>query len=135
MTKKNEPVFDEDGTHVYLTHPDLPENPPWACPVGVADSYIKDRGWLYAQPQDTTWDGLLDSTTAEPNGAQTGFDPTATGVSVEQVNDHLKKHAEANPGEVVRVLELEKAGAARKGILETGPFANWPEYDPNNGDS
>lgn len=53
------------------------------------------------------------------------FDPSADGVSVDDVNNHL---AESDEAEVARVLEAEAAGKARKGVLD-GPYA------PDRGDA
>jgi hypothetical protein len=47
------------------------------------------------------------------------FDPSADGVSVDDVNNHL---ANADDDEIQRVLAAESEGKARKGVLE-GPYA------------
>jgi hypothetical protein len=48
------------------------------------------------------------------------FDPSADGISVDDVNNHL---ANADEAEVQRVLAAEAAGKNRKGVVE-GPYAD-----------
>lgn len=110
--------YNAAGTHVLVHNPETGgrwECPPDHLPVALA------RGWELAGPAEEDLTGLYD---VEPE--QTGFDPAAH--SAADVNDYLALHAEKSPGEVVRVLELERAGKDRKSVVA-------PEgFDPNPGE-
>lgn len=110
------------GTHVHVRHEETGGR--WECPVDYLPT-AQLRGWRPVEPEDTSLDGLFDDSTAEAE-EQTGFDPAQH--DVQAVSDHLAAHAESAPGEVVRVLELERAGKNRKTVVV-------PEgFDPITGD-
>lgn len=111
---KQQPVYNTAGTHVHLFNPETGGQ--WECPADpdLLDLYVNKRGWEYAQPRDDSLDGLFDESTAE-GADQTGFDPGKA--SVDEVNAHLAQFASA-PGEVERVLELERAGRNRKTVTD-----------------
>lgn len=128
-TKQLQPVLNEAGTHVWLRYP--PTDATWACPLDVADFYL-GRGWEYSAAPGPTVEGLFDQSTAEgPN--QTGFDPADH--DVDEVNDHLAKYADASPGEVERVLELERAGQNRKTVVDPRPAPTDDDPASNQSDA
>ena len=110
MTKQH---YNTAGTHVYLRNPETDGE--WWCPVDVAPVFVDKRAWEYAEPRDTSLDGLFDDITAD-GFEQTGFDPSQH--TVEEINAHLSEHAASSPGEVVRVLELEAAGKNRASVKD-----------------
>lgn len=112
MAPKKEPVTNTAGTHVWMAHPGISE--PWACPVDFVKT-AQERGWTYADAPGA-------AVTAEGT-AQTGFDPAQHDVDV--VNAHLVKHLDA-PGEIERVLLLERDGKDRKTVVDPRE----PEQDP-----
>lgn len=114
MAKQPTAHVNSDGTHVHLTNPDIPDSS-WWCPIEVADVYVDGRGWVHAPPPDTSLDGLFDDSTPEGD-AQTGFDPAEH--TVAEINTHLAEHADTAPGEVDRVLALERAGQDRKTVVD-----------------
>lgn len=110
------------GTHVHVVHSETGGR--WECPLDYLPT-AQLRGWEPVPPEDHTLDGLFDDSSAEGEN-QTGFDPAEHGV--DDVTAHLAKFAEASPGEVLRVLELERAGKNRKTVVV-------PEgFDPITGD-
>lgn len=102
--------FNSAGTHVHVAHEETGGR--WECPVDYLPT-AQLRGWEPAEPQADNLDGLFDDASAEGE-EQTGFNPADHGV--DEVSEHLAAYAEASPGEVVRVLELERAGKNRKTI-------------------
>lgn len=113
MGAAKKPVLNVAGTHVWLHNPETGGT--WECPVDAAEVFVEKRAWEYADAPDTSADGLFDESTAEGE-AQTGFDPSAH--TVEEVNAHLALHADSTPGEVERVLELERAGKNRTTVVD-----------------
>jgi hypothetical protein len=110
------PVFNEAGTHVWLYNPMTDAY--WECGPEAAEVYTGNAAWDWQYATEAPGenaDGLFDESTAEGE-AQTGFDPAEH--TVEEVNEHLELHAESAPGEVDRVLELERAGKDRKTIVD-----------------
>lgn len=110
------------GTHVHVINDETGGR--WECPVDYLP-VARQRGWSPAEPEAHDLDGLFDDSSADGE-EQTGFDPA--GHTVEEVSDHLALHAEATPGEVVRVIELERAGKNRKTVVVPDGF------DPITGD-
>lgn len=114
--------YTDSGTHVHVIHEETGGR--WECPIDYLPT-ARLRGWEPAEPEDHDLDGLFDDSSAEGE-QQTGFDPAEHDVA--QVSAHLARHADASPGEVLRVLELERAGKNRKTI-------EVPEgFDPITGD-
>lgn len=113
-TVSQDQVLNAAGTHVWMQNPETGGT--WECPVDYAETAV-DRGWVYTEAYDDSLDGLFDQPGTGPGeelegGAiQTGFDPSEH--TVAEINDHLAQHAESAPGEVERVLELERAGQNR----------------------
>jgi hypothetical protein len=107
------PTLNNAGTHVWLHNPKTGGS--WECPVDAAETLVKYLDWEYAGAPDESFDGLFEESTAEGE-AQTGFDPAEH--TVEEVNAHLALHAESAPGEVERVLELERAGKDRTTVVD-----------------
>ena len=101
--------FDAERTHVWVKHSET--GGVWACPVDYLD-VARVRGWEPTDEPDTSLDGLFDEATAE-GSSQTGFDPAAH--NVDEVKTYLAEHQDS-PGEVERVLELERAGKNRSTI-------------------
>jgi len=114
--------YNAAGTHVHVVHEETGGR--WECPVDYLPT-AQLRGWEPAEPEDTSLDGLFDDSTAEGE-QQTGFDPAEHGV--DEISEHLALHAEASPGEVMRVIELERAGKNRKTVVVPDGF------DPITGD-
>lgn len=112
MAKRNVLHYNSAGTHVYVRN--VETGGEWECPVDYLP-VAELRGFEPCEPRDGALDGLFDDTTAE-GAAQTGFDPADH--NVDEVNAHLAAHAESSPGEVVRVLELERAGKNRSTIVD-----------------
>lgn len=121
MTKQ-QAVYNNGGTHVYVTTPSGDE---WECPVDYLPVALS-RGFELTEPRDKSLDGLFDDSTAE-GAAQTGFDPAKA--TVAEVNDHLVAH-QSSPGEIARVMELEAAGKNRPGVKDP----RLVESDPNPGE-
>jgi hypothetical protein len=116
---EQEMTYNAAGTHVLVYNPETDgrwECPPDYLPVALA------RGFELAGPAEDDYAGLFDD--AEPQ--QTGFDPTEH--TAAEVTDYLALHAEQSPGEVMRVLEAERAGKDRKSVVAPDGF------DPNPGD-
>lgn len=114
--------YNTDGTHVHVVHEETGGR--WECPVDYLP-VARLRGWEPAEPEDHDLDGLFDAGSAEGE-EQTGFDPAKH--TADEVSEHLAQHAEASPGEVVRVIELERAGKNRKSVVVPDGF------DPITGD-
>lgn len=110
------------GTHVHVVHAETGGR--WECPLDYLPT-AKLRGWEPAEPEGDDLDGLFDDSSAEGE-EQTGFDPAEHDVAA--VSAHLALHSEASPGEVERVLELERAGKNRKTVVVPDGF------DPITGD-
>lgn len=110
--------YNEAGTHVLVKHSETGGR--WESPVDYLP-VARMLGWEPAAPEENPLEGLVDE---EPE--QTGFDPSK--FSAAEVSEHLAAHAEASPGEVVRVLELERAGKNRKSVVVPDGF------DPITGD-
>jgi hypothetical protein len=106
MAKDKQPVYNTAGTHVYVLTPSGDE---WECPVDYL-SVALSRGFELTEPRDRSLDGLFDDASAE-GAAQTGFDPAKA--TVKEIDEHLAAHV-GEPGEIVRVLELEAAGKNRQ---------------------
>lgn len=104
MPKKQQPVYNAAGTHIYVQN--IESGDEWECPPDYLPVALS-HGFELAEPRDRSLDGLFD---------QTGFDPS--GHDVAEVNEHLAKHADSSPGEVSRVLELERAGQNRKSVVD-----------------
>lgn len=100
-------------THVWLHNPAT--GGLWECPVDLADLYVTRLGWEYGEPRDGSLDGLVD----EPV-EQTGFNPSEH--TAAEVSDYLALHADETPGEVSRVLELERADKNRKSVVVPDGF-------------
>lgn len=124
MAKKPELHYNADGTHIYVRHCETGSQ--WECPVDYLP-VAQLRGFEPCAPRDASLDGLFDDSTAEGE-SQTGFDPAEH--TVDEVNEHLAKYAEATPGEVERVLELERAGKNRSSIQPPAPVVG----EENTGD-
>lgn len=107
------PIHNAAGTHVYVRN--AASGDEWECPNDYLEVALQ-RGFELTAPRDKSLDGLFDESTAEPAGQQTGFDPAKH--TVDQVNAHLVEHAASSPGEVVRVLELERAGKNRVTVVD-----------------
>jgi hypothetical protein len=103
MAKAEQLHYNDAGTHVFVVDQDGNE---WECPVAHLP-VARLQGFTPTAPRDRSLDGLID---------QTGFDPADH--SVDEVNSYLAEHADASPGEVVRVLTLEQAGQNRKTIKD-----------------
>jgi hypothetical protein len=124
MAKNPQPVHNAAGTHTYVKNVETGQE--WECPNDYLPVALQ-RGFELTEPRDTSLDGLFDDASAE-GSAQTGFDPAEH--TVDEVNDHLAQHAASSPGEVVRVLELERAGKNRTTVID--PLA--PVGDDTPGD-
>jgi hypothetical protein len=110
MAETDLPINDL-GTHVHVHNAETGGY--WDCPI----SYLpiaRQRGWEPAERIDEGQpiNAIADAQPVEP----VLFDPSAPGVTAEDVSAHLAAHAEADPGEVERVLGLERAGKNRKTI-------------------
>lgn len=111
------------GTHVHVVNAETGGE--WDCPVDFLPVAVQ-RGWVPAVPVVAVYDDLFDPGTGpepgEPGGEpeETGFDPNEH--TVAEVNAYLDSLDGQAPGEVARVLEVERAGQNRKGIVE-GPHA------------
>ncbi|MEO5665514.1 MAG: hypothetical protein ABIR39_19790 [Nocardioides sp.] len=108
--------YNAAGTHVHVAHSETGGR--WECPVDYLPT-ARLRSWEPVEPEDDALDGLFDDSTAEGE-EQTGFDPAEH--DVDGVSAHLAEHAESSPGEVVRVLELERAGKNRKTVVVPDGF-------------
>lgn len=113
MSTDQQPIFNADGTHVFVRN--TASGDEWECPAGYLPVALV-RGFELTVPRDRSLDGLFDESTAEPAGQQTGFDPAEH--TVDEVNTHLRLYGETSPGEVDRVLELERAGQNRKTVVD-----------------
>ncbi len=128
MATKQQPIHNEAGTHVFVRNTSSGDE--WECPNGYLEVALV-RGFELTEPRDKSLDGLFDESTAEPVGQQTGFDPAEH--TVEEINAHLLAHGESSPGEVERVLELEKAGKDRKTVVDPRhPAGDADEHDSDN---
>lgn len=107
MSAKTKLTYNDSGTHAWVKHNE--SGGVWACPIDYLD-VAKLRGWEPTDAPDTSLDGLFDSS------EQTGFDPSKR--TVDEVNAHLAKHADSAPGEVARVLELERNGKDRATVVD-----------------
>lgn len=114
--------YNSAGTHVHVVHSETGGR--WECPLDYLPT-AKLRGWEPTEPETDDLAGLFDDSSAEGE-EQTGFDPAEH--SVDEVSAHLAKHAEASPGEVERVLDLERGGKNRKTVVVPDGF------DPITGD-
>lgn len=116
-------MAEQNPTHVWVQHEETGGT--WQCPADYLP-VAELRGWQIIDAPDTDLDGLFD----EPvDGVeQTGFDPSEH--SVKEVNEHLAEHAEQAPGEVERVLELERAGKDRATVTDPRTIPS----DTNPGD-
>ena len=108
--------YNDAGTHVLVYNPETDAR--WECPPDYLP-VAKARGWQPAEPEPDEYADVFAESTAEGEG-QTGFDPAEH--SVDEVSAHLAKHAESSPGEVERVLDLERAGKNRKTIAVPDGF-------------
>lgn len=123
-----QPIHNAAGTHVFVRNTSSGDE--WECPNDYLQVALL-RGFELCEPRDKSLDGLFDESTAEPTGQQTGFDPSTR--TVEEINDHLAEHAFSSPGEVERVLELEKAGKDRKTVIDPRQLAeDDDEHDSDN---
>lgn len=140
MAEQQEPVFNAAGTHIHLYNPETGGQ--WECPADVVGVYVA-RGWEYSPAPDYSLVGLFDDVppAERPEEGVTAFNPGDH--TVEEINAYLAEHAATAPGEVNRVVELERAGKNRKTVVnpldlqeegdEDDPDAD-PEHDPNNGE-
>lgn len=108
--------YTDTGTHVHVIHQETGGR--WECPVDYLP-VAQQRGWEPAEPEDASLDGLFDEASAEGK-EQTGFDPAEH--NADDVTAHLALYAESTPGEVVRVIELERAGKNRKSVVVPDGF-------------
>jgi hypothetical protein len=101
--------------HVWLYNPDTEAM--WQAPADYAH-IARARGWVDSDgPVDEFADAAADTVPAEIPPAediQTGFDPSEHGFK--EVLDYLNQYRDTAPGEVERVLSLERAGKNRKTI-------------------
>lgn len=89
----------------------------WGDPVDTPADRRRARATTQATPEPSGPDGpAADDEDVHDVGE---FDPSADGVTIDDVNNHL---ANADDNEVRRILAAEASGKARKGILE-GPYA------------
>jgi hypothetical protein len=105
-------TYNESGTHVLVKNSET--GGVWWSPADYLP-VARLRGWEPATVEEDPLEGLVDR---EPE--QTGFDPSAH--SAAEVSDHLALHAESAPGEVERVLSLERAGKNRKSVVVPDGF-------------
>lgn len=114
MSSQQKPVYNADGTHVFTKAPETGQE--WECPVAYLPTALA-RGFELTKPRDRSLDGLFDEATAEgPN--QTGFNPADHNVEGEGgVNAYLEANL-ASPGEIARVLDLERAGKNRVSVVD-----------------
>jgi hypothetical protein len=124
MATIQKPLYNADGTHVFVAAPETGDE--WECPVGYLPVALA-RGFELTEPRDKSLDDLFDDATAD-GGNQTGFDPGQH--TVEEVNAHLAEHAEASPGEVVRVLALEESGKNRASVKDPRIPTDLPDGQP-----
>jgi hypothetical protein len=104
--------YNAAGTHILTVSP---TGDRWDCPPDYLPVALL-KGFKLAEPDDAPdLTGLQDQ---EPE--QTGFNPADH--TVAEVNEHLALHAESSPGEVVRVIELERAGKNRTSIAVPDGF-------------
>jgi len=103
------------GTHVWLHHPETDGT--WECPVDVEEVFL-GRGWEHCPAPDLSLKGLFDDLPPQqrPEEGVTAFDPAEH--SAADVNAYLAQHADSAPGEVERVLGLERAGKDRSTIRD-----------------
>lgn len=103
--------LNEAGTHVHVQHAESGAR--WDCPIGVLDTY-RQLGWepTEAVEPDLVAQGLKDpvEAPAEPDL----FDPSRH--NKDEVEAHLAAHAETDPAEVIRVIDLERGGKNRTTI-------------------
>lgn len=109
---KEQLSYNEGGTHVHVRHSET--DAVWECPIDYLP-VAQARGWEPTTAPEPDVSGLFDAATAE-GSEQTGFDPAEH--TVDEVNEHLSQHAEDSPGEVARVLTLERAGKNRVTIVD-----------------
>lgn len=83
----------------------------WDCPTGYLEA-AEALGWNPVDTDETPDTSVIDGV------QQTGFDPGQH--NVDEVNTHLASHQDS-PGEVERVLELERAGTNRSTVNGTTP--------------
>jgi hypothetical protein len=102
-----------DQTHVWVKHEET--GGVWACPAEYLP-IAELRGWEPVDAPDDSLEGLFDPSPLgrESEPEPTGFDPDQH--TVKEVQEHIAKHRENAPGEVERVLELERAGQNRTTI-------------------
>lgn len=111
MAETDLPINDT-GTHVHVHNAETGGY--WDCPISYL-STARQRGW---EPVERPVDegqpinAIADAVSVEP----VIFDPSAPGVTADAVSAHLAAHAEADPGEVERVLGIERAGKNRTTI-------------------
>lgn len=87
----------------------------WACPDPLVSLYER-RGWETTDDPEAVDEELLPRpvSAADPADEQTGFDPNDH--TADEVNEYLDPLRETSPGEVDRVLLLERQGKNRKSI-------------------
>lgn len=108
--------YNAAGTHVRVYNPETDGH--WDCPEGYLEVALA-RGFELDGPlPEVDLTGLFDEAPL--------FDPAEHGVK--EVSEHLAAHAETDPGEVERVLGLERSGKNRKSIAVPDGF------DPITGD-
>lgn len=95
----------------------------WGDPVDTPADRRRARKAVPAVQEPTTTTDEDDTESAPGSAPGEVFDPSADGVTIDDVNNHL---ANADDDEVRRVLAAEAAGKNRKGIVE-GPYA--PDED------
>jgi hypothetical protein len=102
-------------THTYLVNPDT--KGAWRCPDALVDLYVKKRGWKVAPDPEAAEDIPPAPAPVLETEEPTAFDPT--GKKVKDVLAYIDPLRESHPGEVARVLLLERQGEQRPTILGT----------------
>lgn len=101
------------ASHVWLHNPDT--DALWQSPTDYAP-IARERGWVDSDgPVDSeATDETASASDAVEVDEQTGFDPSAHKSA--EVNAYLDQYRDTAPGEVDRVLALERAGKNRKTV-------------------
>jgi hypothetical protein len=109
------------ATHTFMVNPETKGE--WRCPNALVDIYEK-RGWKKAKdPED-----VADAVSAPPAPVADDVEPTAfdpAGQKVKDVLAYIDPLRDSHPGEVARVLLLERQGENRPSI--TGDTATEKE--------
>lgn len=108
------------ATHTFMVNAETKGE--WYCPDPLVETYEK-RGWKKAKDPEEVPDAVSAPPAPVADEEPTAFDPT--GQKAKDVLAYIDPIRDSHPGEVARVLLLERQGENRPSI--TGDNANEKE--------